>query len=466
MDHSPRRMSEISHLFLSDVRDKQTGGAPRPQRTPPGAFHGDVSIDLTPEEFAKTFENGPSDSERAIAFKPVQAVLAHHLGERMPAHVRHFAASLCGGNDRVGIVYANAENIRIACVDHHDAESDPIETESFDADRVREVLVELNQDVACWLIVLPDPRDANARELLKTIKQWTLLTGADHDSIVSGYRTIKGLADLAQPSLGIAVFGAESEDDVQKTRSKLAGVCEQFLHLNIGTAVAMTADESASEHALMEANVTAASPDGDGSSGDGPWDILRGMIAHAITAEARIAASKSVMREMPKRLEMVETMKPIEPEPATLKLPTPDCEQVIDLPHADTAPAAIIQAIVKGGTELIESPIKAPAHPDATIAVSRNRELVLLAVAKQGLADLRSIAMAYRWMNENRSLIAMAIPQFSIDAHATPQLRLLVDHADATADLLQPLLASGNVTVQAYRKLRWGAKTGLLLEAA
>ncbi|MGN6626336.1 MAG: hypothetical protein ACTHLN_06925, partial [Tepidisphaeraceae bacterium] len=71
-----------------------------------------------------------------------------------------------------------------------------------------------------------------------------------------------------------------------------------------------------------------------------------------------------------------------------------------------------------------------------------------------------------RWMNENRSLIAMAVPQFSIDAHAMPQLRLLVDHADTTADVLQPLLATGNVTVQAYRKLRWGAKTGLLLEAA
>jgi len=28
------------------------------------------------------------------------------------------------------------------------------------------------------------------------------------------------------------------------------------------------------------------------------------------------------------------------------------------------------------------------------------------------------------------------------------------------------MLASGNVTIETYRKLRWGGRTGLLLEAA
>jgi hypothetical protein len=60
----------------------------------------------------------------------------------------------------------------------------------------------------------------------------------------------------------------------------------------------------------------------------------------------------------------------------------------------------------------------------------------------------------------------MALPQFSIDTLALPCLRLLVDRADLSADLLQPMLESGNVTVQTYRKLKWGGKTGLLLEAA
>ncbi len=54
----------------------------------------------------------------------------------------------------------------------------------------------------------------------------------------------------------------------------------------------------------------------------------------------------------------------------------------------------------------------------------------------------------------------------TIDAHQLPRLHLLVDHADMSAEVLQPMLQSASVTVHAYRKLRWGSKTGLLLEAA
>src|ERR1019366_4908012 len=92
--------------------------------------------------------------------------------------------------------------------------------------------------------------------------------------------------------------------------------------------------------------------------------------------------------------------------------------------------------------------------------------LVILAVARQGLSELRSIAQAYRWAIENRPLLSMALPQFAIDTHALPCLRLLVDRADLTADLLQPMLESGNATVQTSRKLKWAGKTELLLEAA
>ena len=94
------------------------------------------------------------------------------------------------------------------------------------------------------------------------------------------------------------------------------------------------------------------------------------------------------------------------------------------------------------------------------------RGLILLAVAGQGLDELRAIGLAYRWLLENRALIGMALPQFAIDAHCLPRVHLLVDQADAGADTLQPLLQTGNVTVRTYRTLRWGEKVGLLLEAA
>jgi hypothetical protein len=41
-----------------------------------------------------------------------------------------------------------------------------------------------------------------------------------------------------------------------------------------------------------------------------------------------------------------------------------------------------------------------------------------------------------------------------------------VDQSDISAAVLQPMLQADHVTVQAYRKLRWGERTGVLLEAA
>jgi hypothetical protein len=138
----------------------------------------------------------------------------------------------------------------------------------------------------------------------------------------------------------------------------------------------------------------------------------------------------------------------------------------MDLTGDAESPAAIVSAVLRGGHEMIECPIKPPMCPDASLAVSRDHRLVLLAVARQGLSDLQQIGRAYQWLIENRALIGMAVPQFAIDAHQLPGLHLLVDHADMSATILQPLLQTASVTVHAYRKLRWGGKTGLLLEAA
>ena len=157
---------------------------------------------------------------------------------------------------------------------------------------------------------------------------------------------------------------------------------------------------------------------------------------------------------------------PLEPQPP-FKLPTEPPSEVVDLPSFDAGPAAILSAVIRHQPgQLIECPVRPPMCDDATLAVDREHGLVLLAVAKAGLADFRAIAQAYQWLSQNRALIGMAVPQFSVDIHCLPQLRLLVDHRDMTADLLQPMLEAGHVTVQAYRKLRWGEKTGLLLEAA
>ena len=104
--------------------------------------------------------------------------------------------------------------------------------------------------------------------------------------------------------------------------------------------------------------------------------------------------------------------------------------------------------------------------PQAVLAVGRDQRLILLAVAGRGLSQFRNIGLSLHWMAENGELIRMALPQLAIDASATPTVRLLVDHDDLWADALQPMLQSETVTVQSYRRLKWGPKTGLLLEAA
>ncbi len=498
MDQQPsQRLSDISHLFLSDVRAKTTGNAPLPVRRPPGSFKGDVSVDLTPDEFAQVFGNHDEDDTAAptspaashegsqftaMRFKPVRAVIAHHLGEMMADRIRDLAGNFTAGGKRVGLIYADAADVRITCVEHnphhrHIDQEPP--AEPLENQRLHETLVELNQDVDQWLIVLPDPRHVESRELLRQIPDWTLLTGVDHDHVVASYRTIKGLCDNARPNLSVAIFAAVDEQEIDKTFRKLASVCDQFLHMKTGLLGAIEPGDELAEHVVLNAS---ASHSKSQLASAPQWKLLRDMI-HASEPQAVAAPTQSVSKPTLRVAQndtpaapVSKSAAPAQPKPmpaASMPIsqsstPTMDDEYatVIDLPHADASAASVISAIVRGGCDLIESAVKAPALPDAAVAVSRNHQLVLVAVAKQGLHDLRAIASAYRWMNENRQLIAMALPQFSIDSHAMPRLELIVDHADTTAEALQPLLERSFVRVKAYRKLRWAGKTGLLLEAA
>jgi hypothetical protein len=141
--------------------------------------------------------------------------------------------------------------------------------------------------------------------------------------------------------------------------------------------------------------------------------------------------------------------------------------EVIELPSSDAPPEAILAAVLhQPDSGLAACPLRPPMCPEARLAVARDRTLVLMAVARQGLGDLRAIGQAYQWLVENRVLIGMAIPQFALDPNLAPKLRLLVDQADVSAAALQPLMRTSHITLQAYRRLRWGGKSGLLLEAA
>ncbi|HEV7300749.1 MAG TPA: hypothetical protein VGN72_15390 [Tepidisphaeraceae bacterium] len=516
-----QNLSEIGHLFLSSVRDRQTGGAPRPTRVPPGGKKLDVSIDLTPEEFAQMC-GAPADAP--IRHVPVTAVLANHLGSSQFDRVKEYARHLASRVGRVGLIELDAAELRLSSFelategDEASTSTDPVAIpvlgQECDLSHVADAMNELHEDVVQWLVLLPNPRSPEARQILGQIGQWLLLSTCDHDGVVACYRTLKGLTEFRPaatmdaeskanaPCLSLATIGDDDEES-DRVFAKLASVCQQFLKWPIDCEPRVSAVNNFIELPLLRARSAS-----DGSDAVTHWEIVGHFLSSIAeelhvtseTDEAELAAlvsdeplppGESVrhIADIPMDAPRMVPSTPTGPAPAgtaparaiaplvgqtdpfKLVQPVADkmevIEDVVDLTGTDASPGSLLSAIVQHEAgSLVECAVRPPMCPEARLAVDRNHGLVLLAAARTGLGDLKLIGRAYNWLIENRGLVAMALPQLSIDAHPLPRLRLIVDQSDLSADTLQPLLQSSHVMVQAYRKLRWGTKTGLLLQAA
>ena len=272
---------------------------------------------------------------------------------------------------------------------------------------------------------------------------------------------------MHHPRLSLATLDAENDSASSNAYQRISSVCRQFLDWHVENESTVARLGNVSEHIAMWSCVTR----NKAQLANAPqWQVVADFLAKAKKSPER-AALASPTNSQPIQPQTIRQPEPVienHPEEAIIapKIAASDSSEVIDLPDAQANPASIVHAILHGSGDLVECPVKPPMCPEASLAVSRDRRLILIAVARQGLNDLRQIGRAYQWLIENRALVAMAVPQISIDAHQLPIVRLLVDHADMTADLLQPIVQSGSVLVQAYRKLHWAGKTGLLLEAA
>ena len=516
--HQPdRNLSEISHLFLSSIRDKagNSSAAPRPVRTPPPkAPH---TIDLTPEEFAQVFgaagevagqeASKPQDRGRAPV-PQVTAMIAGHFNGKQFDRVKEYARHLAAGGMRVGLIEIDASEFRVMCFDQHPGDADgqaPAAAAecSFDPRRMNEALEEMSWDVQRWLLVLPTPRVPEARALLRDCPRWVLLSTCDHDGVISCYRTLKGLTDLwpggpgaDKPTLALTLLDAIDAEQAERVSAKLTSVCQQFLNWPLEAEPAVTPGGNP-EAVVGEHLVMCCRPSRDkGQIAAAPqWEIVADFIARS--KQSQVAPTEGPV-EAPEEIEnpvsatpqaasqfvadvFVPTVSSAAPTTRHVamqltetsssraqKFEQSDADDVIDLPAAgETDENGIVEAVLRHCTgELVECPVTPPMCPRARLAVSRDHRVVLLAVARQGLADLNTIGLAYKWLQENQNLIGMAVPQLSIDTQQPPHLSLLINQADSTAQTLQPMLAGAHVTVKTYRKLRWGGKTGLLLEAA
>jgi hypothetical protein len=263
-EHPKRPVSEITHLFLSNVRDLHgQPGMTRPQRTPPGgqqplaqsasataaaspavrpSHNPSAAVDLTPEEYAQvlaprasnssSFEIPKSNdaqsspvtdhSDAAVPIAPVTALLASHLCGRQLERARDYARHLAGSVGRVGLIDLDTSEFRLFCFDP--AVEPGMETESrplalngvCDPREIAEAIEELNVDVVRWLVLLPNLLTPEARALVHDAEQWTLLCTCDHDGVVAAYRTLKLVCDARVTSdgrektrLSIAVLDAD-----------------------------------------------------------------------------------------------------------------------------------------------------------------------------------------------------------------------------------------------------------------
>lgn len=486
-------LSEISHLFLSSVRDHAGGASPPPRIGP----RTDRTIDLTPEEFAQVYGKPDETGESRRKAVPVHALVAGHFNGKQFDRVKQYARHLASRLGRVGLIELDASELRLMCFEPAapapPGEADVNVPECGDSRLMAEAIEELNCDVERWLLLLPNPRTPEAKALLRRVSHWVLLSTCDHDGIVSSYRMLKGLAEgeANKPELSLALLDVADEAQAGRVFQKLTGVCGQFLGWELEAEPPVQPAPGVSEHLVLlsrpardKAQLAAATQ----------WTVVSEFIARARAAEAAPAAARgarpsSIPSPDPSpriAADAVVTTDPTDPVGRTpvetdVVIPMPRTvpvmtispassdtfEDVIDLPGQDVSPSTILSAVLRRPSSgLVECPLRPPMCPEARLAVGRDRALILLAVAGAGLGDLRSIGRAWRWLNENRELIGMALPQFAIDPHRPSQLRLLVDRADLTADLLQPMLERQYITVQAYRKLRWGEKLGVFLEAA
>jgi len=462
---SKQSLSEISHLFLSEVRQRAGAPATRPTRVPPPRR--EVAPEPVAEEAAEAVADPSQIPSDQFKSPEISVVLASHLSDRPAQRVRQYVRQLAAQCGRVGLIEADGGEFVLSCFEAGAAEpSQPVLLDELDGRRMSEMLGELSFEVIRWIICLTNPRAAEAREILHASRHWALLTTSDHDGVVATYRALKGLAELGKPRLSLVVLDARDAAEAEAIFNKLDGVANQFLGVRMESETPVRPVQDVTEHVLLHCRSTK-----EKNPANPGWKLISDLLAGQREPEISQPRQDDLAGQHTMKIDAStwQTESSAVPVKLTESISASnDSEsEVVELPNGSDE--SILQAIVlRGGAagEWVQCPLKAPNCPQAVLAVGRDHRLVLVAVAGKGMSQLRSIGLALRWMNENRDLIRMALPQLAIEADAIPSVRLLVDHSDLSAEQLQPLLRSEAVTVQAYRKIKWGQKRGLLLEAA
>lgn len=473
---NPRKpLSEISHLFLSHLREQAGEGRARPVRIPPGSKPATAGDDLSADELGQL--DGPVDVVRR---KRVTGIIGHHLNGHLVDRSMQFASALASTGERVGIVLIDSSEFRLLIAEKPMREGSSEEAGVLDSRRMSDALLELNEDVDRWLLVTLDPRCNTSRGLMEIVDDWVLLATCDHDGMVSGYRALKAMAEGPKSPLSIALLEARDDEQSQRVFEKLIGVCRQFLDWEPEFAAT---PHGPVEHVVATVLACRSIRDKAQLAQAPQWKVVEEFLrlpadpsaeeAHFGT-EPTHAEPQAVEPDPSPEPEQVELPEPVRvvPRPAPVHQAAPEpmrmgpaddgVSDIIELPDG----VSVLSAYLRRGGQLLPTPIQPEMCPGASIAVARDRTITVVAQIGPGLAGLSSIAAALEWVESCRKLIAMALPQVAVDVDRPVRVDLLVDHADRNAQGLEPLFGQDRIRITTYRRVRFAGRSGLLLEAA
>jgi len=466
-----RSISEISHLFLSAVRERQRGGAAAPQRTPPPSSQ----EEMTPQELRQITGGEQAAGEPAGDAPAVRAVVAWHLGDRLLDAAKRYARNLAATGIRVGMVLLDAGELRLFTFDTEQeavGEDHAPPLPCLDARAIRDAIGELRCDVDCWLLVTASGRLPEARALLRRVRHWVVLTTCDSAGLINCYRVLKAAARHPLPRVSVAALDAADPAEAETVFRRLAGACLQFLNWPVEAEPPLGDAFHVTECLALHCRA-----DRDG--------IQTGLVAHFEVVAQCLKLPYADSDESPQQheeapatdaaqdgathLQDAQLPQPAathDPQTQVIAMNTDDPAEVIDLPEGGGEHSVIEAVLNHGLAGMVRCPVQPPDCPACCLAVGRDRRIALVAVSGRDMANLAQIARAWNWTEQNRQLLAMAMPQLAMDCSRPPVLHLLVEDSHAQVPAAAALFRGENIIVKGYRRVRWGGRAGLLLDAA
>ncbi|MGF1633196.1 MAG: hypothetical protein ACFCVE_05045 [Phycisphaerae bacterium] len=336
-----RKLSDISHLFLSNVRTLHTSGQ-TPSRLPPGAPRPEAqpathrSTDDQADRHAESRADGlanpsrpvqgqpetrlPATGSGALGWptagpaadrRPVTLVVTQHLEGKSNLAVACVAAAACGTGRRIALLKLDRAGVSLSLFDNAETTADetPETPDAAEGRHVIAALTELDLEVDEWILCLDAYHTPEARRLVDTVGRALLVATCDHDGIVAAYRTLKGMPAEVRPYMTLGLLGASDAYEQHVVFNKLAGVCQKFLDWPVSPEPVLLGDAEALEHVILPRYA-------------GPWDAARAAAEWAAVA-AFLETPRQDEADTTGQL-FDEPARPADPSPAPSPAPSPD----------------------------------------------------------------------------------------------------------------------------------------------